>query len=130
VDPSAEMLRLARWITSLRQGQRPRYVEGTAESLPIPDDSATVLWALSSVHHWSDRDAGLAEARRVLVPDGRILLAERLTTPGARGHARHGLTAEGAADLAAAVTRAGFTRVKRQIVNAGHRTLVVLTATL
>jgi ubiquinone/menaquinone biosynthesis C-methylase UbiE len=128
VDPSGQMLRLGRWITSVRQMSEPAFVEGTAECLPLDDKSASVVWALSSVHHWSNVDAGLTEARRVLVPGGRLLLAERLTTPAARGHARHGLTSDGAETLAKAVTRAGFT-VNRQILKAGHRTLVVLAAT-
>jgi len=88
------MLSLARAITSMRRVTGVEFLEGSAEALPLPDRSATVLWALSSVHHWVDRGAGLAEAHRVLVPGGWILLAERAVAPGARGHARHGLTSE------------------------------------
>jgi len=58
----------------------------------VPDDSATVAWAISSAHHWEDRAAAIGEARRALAPAGRLVLAERLTKPGARGHACHGLT--------------------------------------
>src|SRR3974377_2171391 len=82
IDPSGYMLRLARAITSMRRGTSVEFLEGSAEALPLPDRSATVLWALSSVHHWVDRGAGLAEAHRVLVPGGWILLAERAVAPG------------------------------------------------
>ena len=40
------------------------WAEGTAERLPQPDASATVVWSLATVHHWKDVTAGLAEARR------------------------------------------------------------------
>ncbi len=128
VDPSSQMLRLARRISALRRAHGLSFVEGSAESLPIPDESASVVWALSSLHHWQDRARGLAEARRVLAPCGRLLLAERLVAPGARGHARHGLSSEAAEDVVRAVAQAGFVEVRRDVRTAGHRTLVVVAA--
>lgn len=106
----------------------PAFIEGSAEVLPLPDGSASVVWALSSVHHWADQARGLAEARRVLTPGGRLLLAERSVKPDARGHAAHGLTPEGAEQLVHAVEVAGFVNVERQIRTADQRTLVVVTA--
>ena len=102
------MLRLGRWLTAARHVPNVAFARGTAEALPLPDSSATVAWALSSVHHWTDRAAGLAEASRVLAPGGRILLAERLVKPGARGHAAHGLTRDHADQLADDLKAAGF----------------------
>jgi ubiquinone/menaquinone biosynthesis C-methylase UbiE len=32
-----------------------------AEALPLPDRSHDVAWSLSTVHHWPDLMAGLAE---------------------------------------------------------------------
>ena len=92
VDPAAVMLRVARASTAVPgRDRRPmRFVEGAAEALPLPDRSATVLWSLSTVHHWRDLDAGLAEARRVLQPAGRLLAVERIVVPGATGHGSHG----------------------------------------
>src|SRR5271165_3216634 len=77
VDPSPVMLRLARLISSMRKATRVSWVEGSAERLPLPDGAATVVWAISSVHHWADTVRGLAEIHRVLGPGGRVLLAER-----------------------------------------------------
>src|SRR5208283_3317219 len=90
------------------------------------DDQATVVWAISSAHHWEDRGAGIGEAWRVLAPDGRLVLAERLTRPGARGHAAHGLTRDHAEDLARQMTTTGFSQVQLQTRKAGHRTLVII----
>jgi SAM-dependent methyltransferase len=58
VEPSATM-----------RAQRPAdaapCLAGTAESLPLDDDSADAAMACVTVHHWADRAAGLAELRRV-----------------------------------------------------------------
>jgi ubiquinone/menaquinone biosynthesis C-methylase UbiE len=110
IDPSIEMLRVAR-TTSVMPGRHRRtvrFVEGTAEALPRPDRSATVLWSLATVHHWRDLDAGLAEARRVLRPSGRFLAIERRTTADATGIASHGWTADQAHELAARCEACGF----------------------
>ncbi len=126
VDPGAEMLSLARWITAVRRLDRVRFLDGAAESLPLPDGVATVVWALSSVHHWRDRGVGVAEARRVLAPGGRLLLAERLVAPGARGHAAHGLALPHAESLARLVGVAGFSDVRCETMELGRRPLVIV----
>ncbi len=64
IDPDPAMLRLARWITALRRPPGVSWLEGRAEKLPLPDDQATVVWAISSAHHWEDRGAGIGEAWR------------------------------------------------------------------
>lgn len=128
VDPSDEALRLAKWITSLRRTEGASFVKGSAESIPLSSGQATVVWSLSSVHHWGDRRQGLAEARRLLAAGGRLLLAERLVASGARGHAAHGLTSEQSEELLEEAKASGFADVRRQVVKAGRRTLVVVLA--
>jgi ubiquinone/menaquinone biosynthesis C-methylase UbiE len=128
IDPDPVMLRLAQWSTALRRSPDVSWLEGRAEKLPLPDGEATVAWAISSSHHWEDRGAAVSEAWRILVPGGRLVLAERLTKPGARGHAAHGLTQDQAEDLARQLTDAGFGQVRRHIAKAGHRTLVIIRA--
>lgn len=128
IDPSSVALRLARLLTRPSAGASITWMRGSAERLPLPDGSATVLWSVSSVHHWADQAAGLAEVRRVLAPSGRVLLAERLIRPGARGHATHGFTRAQAEDLARALASAGFAAVRSKILTAGRRTMVVVRA--
>jgi ubiquinone/menaquinone biosynthesis C-methylase UbiE len=101
VDPSPAMLRFGKWLNALRRTQNVDLVQGSAESIPLPDGSATVLWALSSVHHWSNRAVGLTEALRVLIPSGRLLLVERLVKPDAHG----GLTTDQVDQLSADVEK-------------------------
>jgi ubiquinone/menaquinone biosynthesis C-methylase UbiE len=129
VDPSRLMLTLARRMSRGRRTRNLSWLEGRAEELPLADASATVVWALSSLHHWEDRSAGLAEIRRVLRPDGRVILVERHVLPGARGHATHGLTDGDAHSVAGAMVATGFGDVRTVLCRAGRRPLVVLCAT-
>jgi ubiquinone/menaquinone biosynthesis C-methylase UbiE len=128
VDPSPDMLRFARRLTSLRRMDGVDFLEGSAESLPLDPASATVVWAVQSVHHWVDRGRGVKESLRVLAPRGRLLLMERAVVPGARGLAAHGLSDYQADELAGLIGHTGFADVGRQIVRVGRRNLVVLTA--
>jgi ubiquinone/menaquinone biosynthesis C-methylase UbiE len=110
IDPAAVMLRVARFTT--RDASRIRYVRGTAESLPVDDASATIVWSLSTVHHWADIEAGLAETRRVLQPGGSFVAIEHRSQPGASGLASHGWTGEQAEAFAEQCRRAGFVDVR------------------
>ena len=58
VEPSAEMI---------RKRTRPAVsvVQASAECLPFDDASFDASMAVLTVHHWSDKQAGLREVRRV-----------------------------------------------------------------
>jgi ubiquinone/menaquinone biosynthesis C-methylase UbiE len=127
VDPSSQMLRFARRLS--RNRSNVTFAEGTAESLPLPDRSVTVAWAIASAHHWSDVPAGVAEMGRVLVPGGRLLILERFTQPDARGHAAHGLTESAAEDIVGRLTASGFTGARYEVHSASRHTLVAVLAT-
>lgn len=58
VEPSAVM------IAQRPEGAAP-VIQAGAEALPFEDDSFDVAMAIISDHHWRDREAGLAEMRRV-----------------------------------------------------------------
>jgi SAM-dependent methyltransferase len=127
VDPAPVMLSVARRLT------RPRssivWVEGAAEHLPLADGSATVLWALATVHHWADIDSAVAEIRRVLRPGGRLLVLEHVVDPGAEGLAGHGWTEAQAESFATACQDGGFTGVQVDEHQAGRRSELVVQAT-
>jgi ubiquinone/menaquinone biosynthesis C-methylase UbiE len=106
IDPAPVMLRLARRLT--RNKSRITWLQGAAEDLPLPNASATVVWALACVHHWKDVTAGLAEVRRVLVPHGRFLAIERRVRPAAAGLASHGWTDQQVQSFVALCRAAGF----------------------
>jgi ubiquinone/menaquinone biosynthesis C-methylase UbiE len=110
VDPAPVMLKLARRLT--HPAASVSWVIGSAEDVPVLDGAATVLWSISTVHHWRDVDAGLDEAYRVLAPGGRLLVIERRTRPGAKGLASHGWTDDQAARFVEQCRAARFLDVR------------------
>jgi ubiquinone/menaquinone biosynthesis C-methylase UbiE len=107
-----------------------RYIQGTAEALPLPASSVSVAWSIAAVHHWADLDAGLREARRVLKPGGRLVAIERLTRPGATGLASHGWTPGQASAFADRCRAHGFAGTRTDQHRAGRRTTVSVTVTV
>jgi ubiquinone/menaquinone biosynthesis C-methylase UbiE len=125
IDPADVMLRVAR---RLSVAKRVDYRIGRAEELPVPDKSATVVWTLSSVHHWADVAAALSEVRRVLTPGGRFVAIETRTTPGARGHASHGWTDAQAEAFSALCADIGFTSRRIATTTADRRPRIAVVA--
>ena len=130
VDPAGALLAMGRWLTAARRIPNVTFVKAGAEAMPLPDSSATIVWSVSAVHHWTDRTAGLAEAHRVLAPGGRVLLAERVVAPGSRGLAAHGLTDEQAEHLADDMAAAGFVDIHSEKVQTRRRRFTILSATV
>ena len=81
VDPDPHMLRRAR-----RRGGA-ELVEASAEELPFPDESFDTVVAALSLCTIPDVAAALAEARRVLRPDGRLLFLEHVRSESERAAA-------------------------------------------
>lgn len=126
VDPSASMLRVARAVTRTRSSIT--WEQGTAESVPVPDGSATAVWALATVHHWRDVDLALAEVRRILAPGGRLLVVERQVEHDATGFADHGWTGQQAETFAALCDTAGLVDARVEAARAGRREVWTVTA--
>jgi ubiquinone/menaquinone biosynthesis C-methylase UbiE len=126
VDPARVMRRVA---TALSLGRsRGRYVDGSAEAIPLDDATATVVWSIATVHHWQDIDAGLAETRRVLRPGGRFLAAERHSPPDAQGLHSHGWTPEQAEAFAEACRAHGFVDIRVEEHHLDHLDVLAVLA--
>jgi len=75
IDPEPDALRRAlggakeRGILS-----RSIAVIGSAESMPLPDESVDVVVSRGSFYFWKDRTQGLREVWRVLRPGGRAMI--------------------------------------------------------
>ncbi|MEU6717377.1 class I SAM-dependent methyltransferase [Nonomuraea sp. NPDC046802] len=71
VEPSVRMREIA-------QAQSPhsdvRYLEGSAEDMPVPSASADYALMFLSWHHVQDKPRAVRELARVLRPAGRLLL--------------------------------------------------------
>lgn len=50
------------------------YLEGSAEAIPLPDASVSLVLLFLVWHHVPDREAAVGEIRRVLRPGGRVLI--------------------------------------------------------
>jgi len=99
-----------------------RFEEGHAESLPFPDESFDRVVSVVAFHHMEDQDKALAEMRRVLRPDGRLVVVEmaRSHAPGivvrclaGLRHSEH-LSFLDPAELAAKMTAHGFRSTSTQ----------------
>lgn len=128
IDPAPVMLRVARVRGRSDPGIDWRI--GTAEALPVDDKWAHVVWSLSTVHHWADVDAAIAEARRVLTPGGRLVVLERrIHDTDARGNASHGWTREQSESFAEHCRRHGFENVNAG-THAGRTAILSVVAQL
>jgi len=50
------------------------YLDGRAEAIPLEDGSCDLIVVFLSLHHVRERAAAAREMRRVLAPDGRVLI--------------------------------------------------------
>jgi SAM-dependent methyltransferase len=75
-----------------RAGLRIRLDRGFAQELPYPDDSFDRVFSSLMLHHLDGpaKDALLAEIRRVLRPNGMLVLADAVVEEHSRGHG-HGV---------------------------------------
>lgn len=113
------------------------WVQGSAEDIPLPDDSFTLVLCLQGLQHFGNRLRALAEIRRVLAPGGRFAsltpgptsplmqtMADALgehVGPAASGYIDRVSELGDPADVAALFQEAGFHGVRT------HRSHVALT---
>ena len=71
LDPSEKMLEQAR---RKRLQSRVHYERGTAEAIPLTDAAVDMIFMSMSFHHFTDRDRAARECRRVLRPDGTVVV--------------------------------------------------------
>lgn len=75
IDPAAGMVEQARALAAAA-GAPITVARGTAEQLPFPDGAFDLVVSTTSFDHWADQRTGLAECRRVLAPDGHLVLTD------------------------------------------------------
>ncbi|MDP4004486.1 class I SAM-dependent methyltransferase [Methylobacterium sp. NEAU K] len=75
-DLSTEMLAAVAAEAGRRGLDRIEIRPGAAESLPFADAAFDAVLTRYSAHHWRDVPAALAEARRVLKPDGLLVVCD------------------------------------------------------
>ncbi|HED65282.1 MAG TPA: metalloregulator ArsR/SmtB family transcription factor [Planctomycetes bacterium] len=113
VDISKEMLSALESRAETQGIGNLETVEGDIEDLPLPEASHDIVVASQALHHATNPERCIAEARRILVPGGRLLVIDLLahTEEWVRDKLQHvhlGFTEQG---LAALLTDAGFQNV-------------------
>ncbi|WP_284690828.1 MULTISPECIES: class I SAM-dependent methyltransferase [Bacillus] len=76
VDATKEMVEVASSFAQEKGVENVRFQQGTAESLPFPDDSFDIITCRYAAHHFSDVRKAVSEVARVLKQDGRFLLVD------------------------------------------------------
>ncbi len=89
VDLTPEMVALARKVASDRGVQNVEYVEGDAEDLRFGPGSFEIATSRFTFHHFGDPEKTLFEMKRVLTPDGRIVLYDYLAASDEKKAKRH-----------------------------------------
>ena len=76
IDMTPEMLAKARGAAAQTGAANVEFVEGEIERLPFPDASFDVVISNGVIDLVPDKDAVFSEIHRVLVPGGRIQIAD------------------------------------------------------
>ena len=114
VDHSTTVLRRAQALAARRRVRNVTWKRGELESLPIRDASVDVALLSQALHHARDPQRALAEAARIVVPGGRVLVLDLREHHEAWVRDRLGDRWLGFSDerLAALLEGAGFTDIE------------------
>jgi SAM-dependent methyltransferase len=78
LDVSSKMLAEARRLATEQGRGNVRFIEGSAEALPFPDNHFTLVTARHAPHHFRSVETFLAEVFRVLKAGGRFVIADQV----------------------------------------------------
>jgi ArsR family transcriptional regulator len=114
VDRSKAVLQRARELARRRRVTNVTWKRGEIEAVPLPDRSVDVAMLSQALHHAADPALALAEAARIVVPGGRVLVLDLREHEQAWVRERLGDRLLGFTDerLAQLLAGAGLTAVK------------------
>jgi SAM-dependent methyltransferase len=96
---------------------------GSATDIPFDNGTFSVIWSIASMHHWPERDPGLAAQTAKLASGGRLVIAERLLDkPG------HGITAAQTAEVTSYLESLGYAEVRTFTRANGRKTIQLIEA--
>jgi SAM-dependent methyltransferase len=79
VDRSAMVLNRAKGLARRRRASNVTWKQGELEKLPVKDESVDVALLSQALHHAQDPGRAVAEAARITVPGGRVLILDLRT---------------------------------------------------
>jgi ubiquinone/menaquinone biosynthesis C-methylase UbiE len=110
IDPVPRMLEIAQEQTAVHPaGSHIESRLGSAENLPVDDNSVDLVFAFDSFDFWGDKGRGLDEVRRILRFEGRFVVVKDFDMPDAQ---------ESALALVAMLTRFGFALLSQRFIEA------------
>lgn len=140
VDPTPFMRNImsARRLMS-RHRKTISVVDGAAEALPVAAGEADAVWAVNTMHHWTNPTAGIAEIARVLGPGGRsVLVDENFADPRHPdnaawlerhgGDSDHGFSMVNAAEFGDLMESSGLTEVVAEQRDLAGRPVIAVQA--
>jgi ubiquinone/menaquinone biosynthesis C-methylase UbiE/biotin operon repressor len=119
VDSSARMIEVGREQAQRHGLKNIDYRLGDMEEIPIGDDEVDLVFFSQSLHHALHPERALAEAARILVPGGRIVILDlvRHRFEEARELYADEWLGFGEADLEAILQNVGFINVEAAVVD-------------
>ena len=99
-------------------------------ALPFPDRQFGRALTINSLHHWDSPRLGLVEIARVLAPEARLVIIERMrrTDVGRLDPARGGLDQDAVKALTVTIAEAGFESVTGDRAEITGQRIVALVA--
>jgi SAM-dependent methyltransferase len=79
LDVASGMLDQARARAQAENVENVEFVTGSAENLPFPDATFSLVVSRHAPHHFHDLDKFLREVSRVLKPGGRFVVADQIS---------------------------------------------------
>lgn len=76
VDASSEMIDLVAKQAKQRNLANLDAIHASVEALPFADNSVDIICSRYSAHHWTQMDKAMQEIKRVLKPDGWIMMID------------------------------------------------------
>lgn len=123
VDPSSVMLAQAsrRNAPAIARKKVELHLAGV-ENLPFAASSFDKAFAINTLHHWEDRQRGMAEIQRVLKSEGMLLIYEQ-PVPGAKPMSAEAMAARNAEQL----QKFGFQAIQHHVqqTKKSYRTAVI-----
>ncbi|MEM4284537.1 MAG: methyltransferase domain-containing protein [Candidatus Caldarchaeum sp.] len=132
LDLTEALLEHARQRQRERGLQNVQFVQGDAEQLPFPNETFTIVACHKAFHHFANPHKVLQEIHRVLVPGGRFVLGDTLSSDDPQKNALHNFIERlrdpshvkmyGLDELTALLRNAGFLVKEHEIIE-DERTL-------
>lgn len=116
IDHSEDMVKLASSINNdLVESGKAEFLQGDVSALPWKDNEFSVVVGIETFFFWPEPKTALKEIRRVLLPDGRLIIEMSYNKDDGRNHTRdiekHGMKLYSGEEMLKLLEEVGFNDV-------------------